>query len=135
MSENITEYENLKKKIILKSREFLDLQKVKDCFSSIIDSQRSLCKIKNLNDVFILLEKRDALDHNNVSTLVQLGNLLENEDVTNRVHVYKKIFIEEDAVCACGENLTFAPTVLLPEVQNSIENQQNSEYNIVRLVI
>lgn len=129
MPGNMEEYENLKKAIIQKTEISCDLQRVKYLFSSMIDSRRSLSKVKCLKDILYLLEERDILNSNNVTALICLGNLLKNEDVINSVRGYKKLYIDdEDNVCLCGKDLTFVFPIINPERQDSVEKNTDSKF-------
>lgn len=123
MNEPNVAYENLKKNIIKKSEDSLDLEKVKDCFSHIINSKRSLSRVKNLNDIFLLLEKRDTLDYDNVSILEYVSDLLQNEEISKLIRGYKKLYIDsDDVVCICGEYINFTRPVINPQ-KNSHEKE------------
>lgn len=122
MTKTNVAFENLKKSIIKKSEGSLDLEKVKDNFSGIINSKRSLSRVKNLNDIFRLLQQRDVLDCDNISALECLSSLLQNEEIANLIKGYKKLYIEsDDILCSiCGLDATVTLPVINPQ-KNSNE--------------
>ena len=123
MPDNDVAFENLKKNIIKESEGSFDIESVKECFSVVINSRRSLSRVKNLKDIFHLLEQRDLLDYNNVCTLEHLANLLQNESICQLIKGYKKLYIDSEC-CICGENIS---DVTLPIInpQNSLENKKH----------
>jgi hypothetical protein len=101
----MSHYEKLKDEIVEKTSHSLDLDKVKNGFSAIINSRRKLSRVKNLRDIFHLLEERDALHSKNVSCLKRLGEWLDNRDVTHLVDSYENVYVqEEEKVCTCGHS-------------------------------
>lgn len=127
MSQLHIEFVNLKKNIIKKYGTSINIEKIKESFVYIINSRRSLSRVKNLSDILQLLEQYDILDHDNIAVLEYLANLFKNEEVSNLIRGYKKLYIDSDPVCNCGEDLSFSLPLVNPLSVVPVENQSNSK--------
>lgn len=123
------EYENLKKEIIKELPDTFDLEKVKLYFASEINSRRSLSKVKSLDDVFVLLERRDIIHCDEVTALHYLGEKLKNAKIIDLVKGYEKLYLELEP-CLCGGYYPFEPVVPNGQVINSETCLQQAITNI-----
>lgn len=94
-------FENLKQEIAKESQN-CDIEKIKQFFVSVINSRRSLSKVKTLNDVFNLLERRYVLHRKEVTILQYMGVHFKNNKIVQLVKGYAKLNYLDTQACLCG---------------------------------
>lgn len=118
-------YSELVTQVIAEVGSNFSLEEVKDFFSHLVKSKRSLGRVKSLRDLIHILERRDLLNSKKVILLRSLGEKLQNEKVKDLVHSYTKLCLDEDtdgSTCSiCGVSF---------QTEDPLREQQNATINV-----